>query len=87
MCVLSTFVFQYFVKANVTCSITSGAIQQGVPTKVCLTFSREISLPVANQADTPKSAICTVPSSPKRILPALISLQNIMFNAINRNMN
>lgn len=66
------------ISFSCTCSITSGAIQQGVPTKVCLTFSREISLPVANHADTPKSAICTVPSSPKRILPALISLKNIV---------
>lgn len=56
--------------------MTSGAIQQGVPTKVCRTFSREISLPVASQADTPKSAICTVPSSPRSMLPALMSLKS-----------
>ena len=38
-----------------TCSMTSGAIQHGVPTNVCLTVSRVWSLPVANQALTPKS--------------------------------
>lgn len=46
----SHFVFR------LTCSMTSGAIQQGVPTKVCLTVSLVMSLPVANQALTPKSA-------------------------------
>jgi hypothetical protein len=60
---------------KLTCSITSGAIQQGVPTNVCRTFCLERSLPVANQADTPKSAICTVPSSPSKMLPAFTSLQ------------
>lgn len=40
---------------SLTCSMTSGAIQQGVPTKVCLTVSLVMSLPVANQALTPKS--------------------------------
>lgn len=42
-----------------TCSITSGAIQQGVPTNVCLTASRVMSLPVASHALTPKSAEST----------------------------
>lgn len=42
-------------KHHRTCSITSGAIQHGVPTNVCLTESLERSLPVANQALTPKS--------------------------------
>lgn len=60
---------------KLTCSITSGAIQHGVPTNVCRTFCLERSLPVASQADTPKSAICTVPSSPSRMLPALMSLK------------
>lgn len=46
----SHFVFR------LTCSMTSGAIQQGVPTKVCLTVSLVMSLPVANHALTPKSA-------------------------------
>lgn len=58
-----------------TCSITSGAIQHGVPTNVCLTFCLDKSLPVANQADTPKSAIWTVPSSPRRMFPAFTSLK------------
>jgi len=35
----------------------TGAIQHGVPTNVCRTFCRDKSPPVANQADTPKSAI------------------------------
>jgi hypothetical protein len=64
-------------KNLLTCSITSGAIQQGVPTNVCLTFCRDKSLPVANHAETPKSAIWTVPSSPSKIFPALISLRTI----------
>lgn len=64
----------YNVYLNVTCSMTSGAIQHGVPTKVCLTFCLDMSLSVANHADTPKSAICTVPSSPSSIFPAFISL-------------
>ena len=69
-----------YIKLNrnsqkLTCSITSGAIQQGVPTNVWRTFSLDASLPVANQADTPKSAICTVPSSPSKIFPALMSLK------------
>lgn len=38
-----------------TCSMTSGAIQQGVPTNVCLTVSRVKSFPVASHALTPKS--------------------------------
>lgn len=58
-----------------TCCMTSGAIQHGVPTNVCLTFCLDISLPVDSHADTPKSAICTFPSSPSSILPAFISLQ------------
>lgn len=40
---------------DITCSITSGAIQQGVPTKVFLTLFRVISPPVAKKALTPKS--------------------------------
>lgn len=64
-----------------TCSMTSGAIQHGVPTKVCLTFCRERSLPVASQAETPKSAIWTVPSSPSKILPALISLKKYVLTS------
>ena len=35
--------------------MTSGAIQHGVPTNVCLDCSRVKSLPVASQALTPKS--------------------------------
>jgi len=50
--------------SSLTCSMTSGAIQHGVPTKVCRTFCRLRSRPVASHALTPKSAICTVPSSP-----------------------
>uniref|UniRef100_A0A182J0G7 Uncharacterized protein n=1 Tax=Anopheles atroparvus TaxID=41427 RepID=A0A182J0G7_ANOAO len=56
-----------------SCSITSGAIQHGVPTNVWRTFCRDRSPPVASHALTPKSAICTVPSSPSRMLPALMS--------------
>ena len=59
-----------------TCSITSGAIQHGVPTNVCRTFCLERSLPVASHADTPKSAICTVQSSHSRMLPAFTSLKH-----------
>lgn len=38
-----------------TCSITSGAIQHGVPTKVFRTLFLVISPPVARNALTPKS--------------------------------
>lgn len=38
-----------------TCSITSGAIQHGVPTKVFRTLFLVISPPVAKNALTPKS--------------------------------
>ncbi len=38
-------------------SVTSGAIQHGVPTKVCLDFALVRSPPDASQAETPKSAI------------------------------
>lgn len=74
---LTKMVNNYKIDKNssLTCSITSGAIQQGVPTKVCRTFSRELSFPAASQALTPKSAIITLPSSPSRMLPALISLK------------
>lgn len=54
-----------------TCSITSGAIQHGVPTKVLATF-RRLPYPTSHPA-TPKSASLTRPSSPRRILPALMS--------------
>ena len=60
--------------SGLTCSITSGAIQHGVPTNVWRTLSRDKSLPVASHAETPKSAIITVPSSPSKMFPALISL-------------
>ncbi len=53
-----------------TCSMTSGAIQQGVPTKVCRDLARERSPPAASHADTPKSAIWIWPSVPRRMLPA-----------------
>jgi len=59
-----------------TCSMTSGAIQHGVPTNVWRTFSRDESLPAESHALTPKSAIITLPSSPSRILPAFMSLIN-----------
>ena len=65
-----------------TCSMTSGAIQHGVPTNVCRTLSRTRSLPVANQALTPKSAIITEPSWPNKMLPALMSLQNVKENNV-----
>lgn len=42
---------------NPTCSITSGAIQHGVPTKVFLTLCLVTSPPVARNALTPKSAV------------------------------
>jgi len=38
-----------------TCSITSGAIQHGVPTNVFRTLFRVMSPPVAKKALTPKS--------------------------------
>jgi hypothetical protein len=50
--------------------MTSGAIQQGVPTKVCRDLARERSPPAASHADTPKSAIWIWPSVPRRMLPA-----------------
>ena len=62
--------------------MTSGAIQHGVPTNVCRTLSRTRSLPVANQALTPKSAIITEPSWPNKMLPALMSLQNVKENNV-----
>lgn len=91
-----------------TCSMTSGAIQHGVPTNVFRTLFLVMSPPVARKALTPKSgilsawnttnrrwwktasnatnhskcrqsrntlpAICTEPSSPRRIFPAFRSL-------------
>ncbi len=39
-----------------TCSITSGAIQHGVPTNVFLTLFLVMSPPVAKKALTPKSS-------------------------------
>lgn len=60
---------------NLTCSMTSGAIQHGVPTKVCRDFWRDRSPPVASHDDTPKSAIWMVPSSPNKMLPAFMSLR------------
>lgn len=41
---------------ELTCSITSGAIQHGVPTNVFRTLFRVMSPPVARKALTPKSA-------------------------------
>lgn len=46
---IKTFVFFF------TCSMTSGAIQHGVPTNVFLTLFRVTSPPVAKKALTPKS--------------------------------
>lgn len=46
-----TFFFFFFF----TCSMTSGAIQHGVPTNVFLTLFRVTSPPVAKNALTPKS--------------------------------
>ena len=62
-----------------TCSMTSGAIQHGVPTNVCLERSRARFPPDAIKELTPKSANMTVPSFPRRILPALMSLKIIIF--------
>jgi hypothetical protein len=45
-----------------------------LPTKVCLTLSLVKSPPDDINALTPKSAICTEPSKPNNIFPALISL-------------
>lgn len=51
--------------------MTSGAIQQGVPTKVFLDLCRS---PESNkQADTPKSPSLTAPRESMRTLPALTS--------------
>ncbi len=41
---------------TLTCSITSGAIQHGVPTNVFLTLFLVMSPPVAKKALTPKSS-------------------------------
>lgn len=65
---------EVIVSTLLTCSMTSGAIQHGVPTNVWRDFCRLKSPPVASQDETPKSAICTVPSSPRRMFPALMSL-------------
>ena len=71
-------------KFQITCSITSGAIQQGVPTKVCLALSRESCAPpgAAINELTPRSASITVPSSPRSMLPALMSLQRHKFSLV-----
>mmetsp|Transcript_11071 Transcript_11071/g.51287 ORF Transcript_11071/g.51287 Transcript_11071/m.51287 type:complete len:361 (+) Transcript_11071:682-1764(+) len=52
-----------------TCSITSGAIQHGVPTKVAWGLAPEPQ----DAAETPKSPILTDPLSSMRMLPALTS--------------
>lgn len=64
-----------FIKLRRTCSITSGAIQHGVPTKVCLVRSLDRSPLVATKELTPKSASWMVPSSPSSTLPAFTSLR------------
>ena len=53
-------------------SITSGAIQYGVPAKALLLLLT--CLPFSNPAATPKSATFTTPSFVVRILAPLISL-------------
>ena len=45
----------YFLAWQPTCSMTSGAIQHGVPTNVLRTLFRVMSPPVARKALTPKS--------------------------------
>jgi len=55
-------------------SITSGAIQQGDPTKVFLFW------PFFNEADTPKSLMKTLPSISRRMLPAFMSLWIYLFS-------
>mmetsp|Transcript_4385 Transcript_4385/g.16507 ORF Transcript_4385/g.16507 Transcript_4385/m.16507 type:complete len:347 (+) Transcript_4385:687-1727(+) len=52
-----------------TCSITSGAIQHGVPTKVAWGLAPEPQ----DAAETPKSPILTEPLSSMSMLPALTS--------------
>uniref|UniRef100_A0A915HI86 Uncharacterized protein n=1 Tax=Romanomermis culicivorax TaxID=13658 RepID=A0A915HI86_ROMCU len=66
--------------ARAATEVDEGAIQQGVPTNVCLTFCRDMSPPVANQEETPKSAIWIVPSSESKIFPALMSLKQVALN-------
>jgi len=46
-------------RKTLTCSITSGAIQHGVPTNVFLTLFLVMSPPVAKKALTPKSSQTT----------------------------
>ena len=65
--------YHHLFRRWVSRNVTSGAIQQGVPTNVCLDLALLWSPPDASQADTPKSAIWTWPSEPSKILPALIS--------------
>ena len=58
------------------CSMTSGAIQQGVPTKVLrATCWLPHEPPRSMVAATPKSATTTVPSSLSRMLPAYARAQ------------
>lgn len=53
------------------CSMTSGAIQQGVPTNVLRASCAAPQLPLRSRvADTPKSARRTLPSVSIKILPA-----------------
>mmetsp|Transcript_30947 Transcript_30947/g.68539 ORF Transcript_30947/g.68539 Transcript_30947/m.68539 type:complete len:258 (+) Transcript_30947:2600-3373(+) len=57
------------------CSITSGAIQHGVPTKVILVALSWPQDPLrSKEAATPKSPSLTDPSLSTKMLPALISL-------------
>ena len=51
------------------CFITSGAIQNGVPTNVC-----RLLVVLVNCPATPKSASLALPRSSRRMLAALISL-------------
>jgi hypothetical protein len=53
----------------VTCSITSGAIQHGVPTNVLCGFAPEPQ----DAAETPKSPIFTAPLLSIKMFPALMS--------------
>ncbi|KAG9462673.1 hypothetical protein GDO78_013603 [Eleutherodactylus coqui] len=57
------------------CSVASGAVWHDVPTRVFLTLFLIMLPPVARNALTPKSVICTEPSSPRRMFPALTSLR------------
>ena len=58
--------FRHTFSSYLDCLITSGAIQKGVPTNVCLLVMVSVSCPA-----TPKSASFTAPVRERRMLAAV----------------